>query len=134
MQPSLIHLQSSPRHRLTAGIAATFAIVAAVLVWPYAKETGPIIQPFLPMFATWVSLTEGLTALLLWTQYGISGRLLFAALSGAYAFTSVIAVIQLVVFPGVFFRLPACSALGPRQRCGFGCSGTAAFPLLSPRP
>ncbi|MDR5857781.1 sensor domain-containing diguanylate cyclase [Caballeronia sp. LZ062] len=102
MQTSLIHLSSSGRDRLTAAATAAIALIGACLVWPHAKEPGAVIVPFLPIFATWVTLTEGLTAFLLWTQYRISGRLLFATLSGAYAFVSLIAALQLVVFPGVF--------------------------------
>lgn len=102
MQTTLIHLPSTPRHRVMAAIVAALAIAAAALVWPHAKDPGLVVAPFFPVFITWVTLTEGLTALLLWTQYAVSGRLLFAALSGAYAFTSVIAAIQLLVFPGVF--------------------------------
>jgi len=129
MQTTLIHLPSTPRHQVMAATVTVLAIAAAVLVWPYAKDPGPVIPPFLPMFATWVTLTEGLTALLLWTQYAVSGRLLFAALGGAYAFTSVIAAFQLLVFPGVFSPTGLLGA-GPQTAVWIWVFWHGGFPAL----
>ncbi|WP_345817452.1 sensor domain-containing diguanylate cyclase (plasmid) [Paraburkholderia sp. PREW-6R] len=112
-----------------AALVAALAIAAALLVWPYARAPGPVIPPFLPVFATWVTLTEGLTALLLWTQYAVSGRLLFAALSGAYAFTSVIAAVQLLVFPGVFSPAGLLGA-GPQTAIWIWVLWHGGFPTL----
>jgi len=129
MQTTLIHLPSTPRHQVMAAMVTVLAIAAAVLVWPYAKDPGPVIAPFLPVFATWVALTEGLTALLLWTQYAVSGRLLFAALSGAYAFTSVTAAVQLLVFPGVFSPTGLLGA-GPQTAVWIWVFWHGGFPAL----
>lgn len=129
MQTTLIHLPSTPRHRVMAAIVAALAIAAAALVWPHAKDPGPVVAPFFPVFITWVTLTEGLTALLLWTQYAVSGRLLFAALSGAYAFTSVIAAIQLLVFPGVFSPTGLLGA-GPQTAVWIWVFWHGGFPAL----
>ncbi|MFM0053186.1 MASE4 domain-containing protein [Caballeronia grimmiae] len=74
-------------------------------------------------------MTEGLTALLLWTQYAVSGRLLFAALSGAYAFTSVIAAFQLLVFPGVFSPTGLLGA-GPQTAVWIWAFWHGGFPAL----
>ncbi|WP_250435484.1 MASE4 domain-containing protein [Caballeronia sp. ATUFL_F2_KS9A] len=129
MQTTLIHIPSTGRHRAMAAATAALSIFAAVLVWPHAKDTGPVIPAFLPVFATWVAVTEGLTALLLWTQYAVSGRLLFAALSGAYAFTSVIAAIQLVVFPGIFSPTGLLGA-GPQTAVWIWMFWHGGFPAL----
>jgi diguanylate cyclase (GGDEF)-like protein len=112
-----------------AAVVALLAMSGAVFVWPYAKSPGPVIPPFLPVFATWVTLTEGLTALLLWTQFAVSGRLLFAALSGAYAFTSAIAAIQLLVFPGVFSPTGLLGA-GPQTAVWIWVFWHGGFPAL----
>ncbi|WP_075644404.1 sensor domain-containing diguanylate cyclase [Caballeronia cordobensis] len=129
MQTTLIHLSSTPRHRVMAGLVATLAMSGAVFVWPYARSLGPTIPALLPVFATWVALTEGLTALLLWTQFAVSGRLLFAALSGAYAFTSVIAAMQLLVFPGVFSPTGLLGA-GPQTAVWIWVFWHGGFPAL----
>ncbi len=112
-----------------AASAAALLVLAAVLVWPHARNAGPVIPAFLPVFATWVTVTEGLTALLLWTQYAVSGRLLFAALSGAYAFTSVIAAIQLLVFPGIFSPTGLLGA-GPQTAIWIWVFWHGGFPAL----
>jgi diguanylate cyclase (GGDEF)-like protein len=126
---ALIHLPSTPRHRALAAAAAALSIIAAILVLPHGKTAGPVIPAFLPVFATWVTVTEGLTALLLWTQYAVSGRLLFAALSGAYAFTSVIAAIQLLVFPGIFSPTGLLGA-GPQTAIWIWVFWHGGFPAL----
>jgi len=129
MQTTLVHLPSTPRHKVMAAVVAVLAIAAAVLVWPHAKDPGPVVPPFLPVFSTWVTLTEALTALLLWTQYAVSGRLLFAALSGAYSFTSVVAAIQLLVFPGVFSPTGLLGA-GPQTAVWIWVFWHGGFPAL----
>ena len=102
MEATLIHLAAARRHRFATGIAAAALICAALLVWPYSKTQAIVVQPFMPIFATSVTLTAALTAFLLWTQYRASRRFVFALLASAYAFASVTAAIHLMVFPGVF--------------------------------
>lgn len=102
MEVTLIHLAATKRHRLAAAVAAAVLICAALLVWPHSKAQALVVQPFMPIFASSVTLTEALTAFLLWTQYRASRRFVFALLAGAYAFTSITAAIHLIVFPGVF--------------------------------
>ncbi|VXC97091.1 DeoR faimly transcriptional regulator [Burkholderia sp. 8Y] len=129
MDASLTHLPSSSRHRLAAAITALLAVVAAAAVWPLSKQPSAVVPAFLPIFATWVTLTEGLTAFLLWTQYRISGRPVFAALSAAYAFTSVTAIIQLLVFPGVFSPTGLFGA-GPQTAVWIWVFWHGGFPML----
>jgi len=102
MEVTLIHLTAAKRHRFAAAIAATVLICAALFVWPHAKAQAIVVQPFMPIFATSVTLTAALTAFLLWTQYRASRRFVFAVLASAYAFASISAAIHLIVFPGVF--------------------------------
>ena len=102
MEVTLIHLAATKRHRFATAIAAAILVCAALLVWPHAKTQAIVVQPFMPIFATSVTLTGALTAFLLWTQYRASRRFVFAILASAYAFTSITAAIHLIVFPGVF--------------------------------
>ncbi len=103
MEATLIHVPTHRSHRLAAVIAAVVVLCAAAAAWPYLTTQSTISPPFVPIFATSVALSEGLTACLLWTQYRASGRFYFAALASAYAFVSVAAAFHLAVFPGVFF-------------------------------
>jgi diguanylate cyclase (GGDEF)-like protein len=103
MEATLIHVPTRRSHRLTAAIAAVAVLCIAAAAWPYLTTQGAVLPPFMPIFATSVSLSEALTAFLLWTQYRASGRFYFAALASAYAFVSIAAGFHLAVYPGVFF-------------------------------
>ena len=95
-------LPASRRHRLAAYAVAGLILSVVLAVLPVANVREPNITAFLPLFAMAVFVTEGLTAYLLWTQFMITRGPFLAALSGAYAYTSVTVAIQLMVFPGVF--------------------------------
>lgn len=102
MQATLIQIPANKTQRLTAAIAVALMLCLALYVWPRSTAQGAVVQPFMPIFATSVTIAEGLTGFLLWTQYRASGRIVFAALACAYAFTTVSAAFHLAVYPGVF--------------------------------
>ncbi|MDG0024303.1 sensor domain-containing diguanylate cyclase [Trinickia sp. Y13] len=102
MQVTLIQVPASKEQRLTAAIAVALMLCVALYVWPRSTVQATIESPFMPIFATSVTIAEGLTGFLLWTQYRVSGRIVFAALACAYAFTAVAAAFHLAVYPGVF--------------------------------
>jgi len=102
MQATLIQVSATQGQRWAALLAAAVLLCTAGLVLPYSTVQSLFVQPFMPIFATSVVIAEGLTAFLLWTQYRASGRLLFATLAGAYAFTSATAVFHLMIYPNVF--------------------------------
>ncbi len=102
MQATLIQLSATRPQRSAAAVAAAVLLCAAVLVSPYSTVQGVVAAPFMPIFVTSVTLAEALTAYLLWTQYRVSGRFVFAVLASGYAFTSVTAAAHLAVYPGVF--------------------------------
>ena len=129
MEVTLIHLAATKRHRLAATIAAAALICAALLVWPHAKTQAIVAQPFMPIFATSVTLTGALTAFLLWTQYRASRRFVFAVLASAYSFTSITAAIHLLVFPGAFLPTGLFGA-GRQTAIWIWLLWHGAFPLL----
>jgi diguanylate cyclase (GGDEF)-like protein len=102
MQATLIQVSATQGQRWAALLAAIVLLCAAGLVLPYSTVQSLFLPQFMPMFATSVVIAEGLTAFLLWTQYRASGRVLFAALTSAYAFTSATAAFHLLVYPNVF--------------------------------
>jgi len=102
MQATLIQVPASKEQRLTAAIAVALILCVALYVWPRSTVQAVAAPPFMPIFATSVTIAEGLTGFLLWTQYRASGRVVFAALACAYAFTTVTAAFHLAVYPGVF--------------------------------
>lgn len=102
MEATLLQVPTRRNHRLATVATAAAIVITIVAIWPFLTMKGAVVHPFMPIFATSVALSEGLTAFLLWTQYRISGRLYFAAIASAYAFISVTAAFHLAVYPGVF--------------------------------
>jgi len=110
MEATLIQVPTESRHRRAACTAALLLVGIALGAWPHLTMQAVVIRPFVPIFATTVALSEALTAFLLWTQYRACGWTYFAALAGAYAFTSVAAALHLAVYPGVFVDAPSREA------------------------
>ena len=98
----LMFLPTTRGHAIWAGIVALAIVAGFASVWPIVNQPLPQIAPFMPMFSTAICATESMTAMLLCMQFAIFRRPFLGALSGAYAFVAVIAIIQLLVFPGVF--------------------------------
>lgn len=98
----LMFLRTTRTHAVCAGLVAAAILAGFAWVWPMADTPLPHLTPFLPMFSTAVFATEGMTALLLCIQFAIFRQPSLGALGGAYAFVAVLAIIQLLVFPGVF--------------------------------
>jgi len=129
----LMFLPTSRAHVFWAGVVALAIVAATACVWPIVNLPLPPITPFLPIFSTVVCAAEGMTALLLCLQFAIFRRPFLGALSGAYAFVAVIAVIQLLVFPGVFSPTGLLDA-GPQSANWiwlFWHGGFAFFVLLA---
>ncbi len=129
MSSNIIGIAVTRRHRIAAILAALFVTLACLVVWPQSSRQAAVITPFLPMFATAVFLTEGITAFLLWTQYCIAGRPYLAALGGAYAFSSVAVTAQLFVFPGIFSPTGLFNA-GSQSAVWIWVFWHGGFPLL----
>jgi len=90
-------------------------LIAAVLaILPFGSVSLPVIVPFIPIFATTVFLVEGLTAYFLAIQFRASGETFLGALAGAYGFVMVTAILQLLIFPGVFSKTGLLGA-GPQS-------------------
>jgi len=129
----LTFLPTTRGHVLWAGIVALLILAGFAAVWPNVNLPLPQITPFLPMFSTAIFATESMTALLLGMQFVIFRRPYLGVLGGAYAFVAIIAIIQLLVFPGVFSPTGWLHA-GPQSAIWiwvFWHGGFAFFVLLS---
>lgn len=97
-------LEQPVTRRAHAVAAAAFAGIAIVtlIALPFATKPLAALQPFLTMFSTAVFLIEGLTAYFLAIRSRANRDPFLAALAGAYGFTAVLVLFQLLVFPGIF--------------------------------
>lgn len=129
MNSDIMNLTDTRRHRFAACFIAGLVVCTAAVVLPFARMAALHIPAFMPMFATAVFGTEGLTAYLLWTQFVIARRPFLAALSGAYLFTAMTVGIQILVFPGVFSPTGLLGA-GPQTAIWIWVAWHGGFPVL----
>jgi diguanylate cyclase (GGDEF)-like protein len=80
-------------------VAASLAITLAAGIW--GNRPGPHLVVFVPISATLSATVELLTAFLLFSQFYVAGRLSVAAIASAYAFTGLITIPYLIMFPGL---------------------------------
>jgi diguanylate cyclase (GGDEF)-like protein len=77
-------------------------VVAALFAARFGRAPGPELKPVIPITAAIWSVADLLTAFLLLAQFYVNGRLLFARLSAAYAFSGTMTWAYVIAFPGLF--------------------------------
>lgn len=96
---SLTAEPATGRHKFFMGIIAVAVSLAAAAAWYF---DGPRLWPiaaFLPTCSTAVSLTDLMTALLLFSQLRLTRVPAEAFLASAYLFAGLMVIVQLLVFP-----------------------------------
>ncbi len=99
---SFLIQQATPRQATFAGATAVIIILILAAAVPQAAHPLPAVNPFMPMCALTVFTTAGIAAFLLGAQFIVTRQPMLGALGGAYAFTALAVVLQLLMFPGVF--------------------------------
>lgn len=92
----------SHTQRKFAYVVIVLIIIICIITIPVATTPLVEVKAFLPMFASFVMLTEFLTAYHLMVQFTITRQFFLIPLAGAYAFVAVMVIIQLLTFPGIF--------------------------------
>jgi diguanylate cyclase (GGDEF)-like protein len=124
------HAETGPSSFWAASIVAACIIAAVLVILPFGSTSLPVIPPFVPMANTTVCIVEGLTAYFLAIQFRASGEAFLGALAGAYGFVMVTAVLQLLIFPGVFTKTGLLGA-GPQSAIWLWVMWHAGFPALA---
>ncbi|WP_296224669.1 sensor domain-containing diguanylate cyclase [Ralstonia sp. UBA689] len=99
---SFLIQQATRRQTAFAGAIALLILLTLVVSAPRASLPWPAIGPFMPMCALTVFTTACIAAFLLGAQFAITRQPMLGALGGAYAFTALAVILQLLMFPGVF--------------------------------
>jgi diguanylate cyclase (GGDEF)-like protein len=94
--------EASSRQAMSAGVIVACIMVATVALARWADLPLGEVKPFVPAFLTTVTLIDALTAFLLARQARMWDDPFPRALANAYLFTSIMAAVQFLVFPGVF--------------------------------
>ncbi len=126
--PSLINVPATARLRRWALGVAVVLIVAANLVVPFAQHPGPVLELYLPIWATVAIVADLLTAYILFGQFMGSRVLAIAALAGTYLFSGLILIPYIMTFPGVFTATGLLDA-GPQTAIWLRTTWHWGFPL-----
>jgi diguanylate cyclase (GGDEF)-like protein len=92
----------SSRPLWVAGLVVGLIVLVTTGLLPESQTALPVVQPFVPMYATTEFLLSGFTAYFLAIQFRTSREPFLAALAGAYGFVVVVATVQVLIFPGAF--------------------------------
>jgi len=111
-------------------VSAAAIILITILILPVSATPLAQLRPFITMFSTAVFLLESLTAYFLAIQFFATHDTSLAALAGAYGFTAVLVLCQILVFPGIF-SAPGLLGAGPQTAIWIWVFWHAGFPSLA---
>ncbi len=99
--------QRATTQQRNAAIALSGAVlISAAFAGYFGIGQGPVIKPLVPIAVTVWSLADLLTGFLLLAQFCVNGRLSFAVLAVAYAFSGILTWGYLLAFPDLFVTRP----------------------------
>lgn len=118
---------ASPRRRVSFLILGLALFAGELILLPYADHALMPLPGFLPAFLATVVVSDLVTAYLLFIHAPLSRRFDLLGVACAYFFTSLIALAQLLVFPGVVTPTGLFGA-GPQSAVWLWVFWHAGFP------
>lgn len=112
-----------------AAIAAAVIIATTICIVPFGHTAEPAIPPLVLMYATMMSVIEGLTAYLFAVLFRARREPLLGALAGAFGFVAVMVFSQMLVFPGVITAKGLFSG-GPQSSIWIWALWHSGFPIF----
>ncbi|HTW83498.1 MAG TPA: response regulator [Candidatus Sulfotelmatobacter sp.] len=100
--PSLSTLPATRRQRVTAFVVLALIGTVVLALLPWARHPVPAVTPFLPTFATFVALTDLLTAMLLYRDAAHARSISLTVLASGYFYSALIVIGHAATFPGVY--------------------------------
>lgn len=128
-RPFLSTLPAGPREQQLAFAVVVASCLVFIVAAPAARQPLPPIPAFLPAYQTALVMSDLITAVLLFGQFGILRSRALLVLASGYLFSALMAVSHALSFPGLF---------APAGLLGAGAQTTAwiyflwhgGFPLL----
>ena len=114
--------------RLALVVGAVSALIFAILV-PFAKVQLPVVWAFIPTYQAALITTDLITAVLLYAQFSLLRSRALLWLAGAYLFSTLMAVVHGLTFPGLFAPGGLLGAT-PQSTAWLYMFWHAGFPLL----
>jgi len=93
---------ASRSQRRTAFLVVLVSLAFFAIVAPFAKQPLPPVQAFIPAYEAALVLSDLITAVMLFGQFGIARSKAVLALAAGYLFTALLTVAHGLSFPGLF--------------------------------
>ena len=100
----LANILPSIGQRRAARILMLVLVAIFIATWPFAKVKLAEIDSFVPSLAAALSISDTVTAVLLFGQFSILRRRALLIIANGYAFSALIVVAHALAFPGAFSR------------------------------
>ncbi|MBX3502210.1 MAG: MASE4 domain-containing protein [Alphaproteobacteria bacterium] len=130
-QQQQMFLSLMPAGRADNRLALTVVLISAaafVAAAPFATEQLGRLDAFIPIYQSALTLSDLITAVLLFGQYSILRRRALLVLASGYLFTAAMVVIHTLSFPGLFAPGGLLGA-GPQSTAWLYMLWHAGFPL-----
>jgi signal transduction histidine kinase len=88
--------------RLLLAVVLALLVIFLLAAGPLARIETSRVAPFVPIYTTALVLTDGITAILLFSQFAIFRTRALLVISSGYLFAALMAIAWFLMFPGVF--------------------------------
>ncbi|MFZ6873108.1 response regulator [Undibacterium sp. Di27W] len=116
------------QRRLALAVILVSTLIFAAIV-PYAKQALTKVWAFIPAYQAALVVSDLVTAVLLYSQFGILKSRALLILASAYLFTAAMAVVHALSFPGLFAEHGLLGA-GPQTTAWMYMLWHGGFPLI----
>jgi diguanylate cyclase (GGDEF)-like protein len=123
-------LPVTPRQRRLAGLVILLSLLLLALLAPLARRPLPQIWAFIPTYETWLVCNDGITAVLLFSQFRSFGSQAIRVLACGYMFSAVMTVFHALSFPGLITPEGWLSS-GPQTTAWLYMAWHAGFPIFA---
>ena len=128
-QPLLLsNVPAGGRNRRLAIAVVLFSLLVFIAAIPFARVPLPEIWPFIPIYQSALVINDLITAIILFSQFNMARSRAVLVLASGYLFTSVIAIVHLLTFPGLFSATGLLGA-GPQTTAWLYMAWHAGFPI-----
>ncbi|HUL94893.1 MAG TPA: MASE4 domain-containing protein [Usitatibacter sp.] len=127
--PSLALLPARPRERRLAFALVVLSCLIFAALAPFARRPLPPVPAFLPIYQSALVISDLITAVLIFGQFGILRSRALLVLASAYLFCALMAVSHALTFPGLFAPAGLLGA-GPQTTAWIYFLWHGMFPLL----
>ncbi|WP_254699671.1 sensor domain-containing diguanylate cyclase [Trinickia violacea] len=117
------------RSRLLPAAVALLSLLVVLIAAPFAKVPLPQVPAFIPVYESALILNDLITSVLLFGQCVIARSRALGALASGYLYTSAIALLHMLSFPGLFSPTGLLNA-GPQSTAWIYIFWHAGFPFF----